>query len=64
MRLSEFWFRMGEQFGATYAESIARDHVISGLGSRTVTQALDAGDDAKGVWRAVCVEFEVPARDR
>ena len=55
---------MGEQFGATYAESIARDHVISGLGSRTVTQALEAGDEAKGVWRAVCVEFEVPVRDR
>jgi hypothetical protein len=64
VRLSEFWYRMGDQFGRSYAESIARDHVISGLGSRTVAQALDDGDDALQVWRAVCEEFEVPARNR
>jgi hypothetical protein len=64
MRLTEFWYRMREQFGATYAESLALDHVIAGLGSRTVTQALADGDDAKMVWRAVCDEFEIPARDR
>jgi hypothetical protein len=64
VRLSEFWYRMGDQFGRSYAESIARDHVISGLGSRTVAQALDDGDDALAVWRAVCEEFEVPAVNR
>ncbi len=55
---------MGERFGPAYAESLARDHVIAGLGSRTVTQALADGDDTKGVWRAVCDEFEVPVKDR
>jgi len=64
MRLTDFWARMSEQFGPAYAESLARDHVISGLGSRTVTQALADGDDAKLVWRAVCDEFELPARVR
>jgi hypothetical protein len=64
MRLTDFWYRMGEQFGPAYAESLARDHVIAGLGSKTVTQALADGDDAKFVWRAVCDEFEVPARYR
>jgi hypothetical protein len=55
---------MSEQFGPAYAESLARDHVIAGLGSRTVTQALADGDDAKLVWRAVCDEFELPPRYR
>jgi hypothetical protein len=64
MRLTDFWARMSEQFGPSYADSLARDHVIAGLGSRTVTQALADGDDTKGVWRAVCEEFEIPARLR
>jgi hypothetical protein len=64
MRLTDFWARMSEQFGPAYAESLARDHVIAGLGSRTVTQALADGDDAKLVWRAVCDEFELPPRYR
>jgi Protein of unknown function (DUF3046) len=64
VRLSDFWYRMGDQFGRAYAESIARDHVISGLGSRTVSEALADGDDALRVWRAVCEEFEVPATNR
>jgi hypothetical protein len=64
MRLTDFWARMGDQFGASYAESLAHDHVIAGLGSRTVTQALADGDDAKAVWHAVCEEFQVPVRDR
>lgn len=62
VRLSDFWFRMGEHFGRAYAESIARDHVISGLESRTVVQALEDGEDTLRVWRAVCAEFDVPAR--
>ncbi|MEY9213372.1 DUF3046 domain-containing protein [Thermobifida halotolerans] len=61
MRLSHFWQRMGEQFGETYAESLARDYVIEELGSRTVRQALDDGVDAKEVWRAVCRTFDLPA---
>ena len=64
MRLTDFWARMSEQFGPAYAESLARDHVLSGLGSRTVSQALADGEDAKLVWRAVCDEFELPARVR
>ena len=64
MRLSEFWTRMEGHFGAGYARSVARDHVIAGLGGRTVDQALEAGESAKQVWRAVCEEFELPARVR
>lgn len=64
MRLTEFWSRMREQFGAAYAESFAREFVITDLGGRTVEQALAAGVDAKTVWRAVCVAVEVPPSRR
>jgi hypothetical protein len=52
---------MGDQFGETYARSVARDHVMARLGGRTIDQALEAGEPARQVWRAVCEEFDVPA---
>lgn len=55
---------MAEQFGAVYAESIARDHVLSDLDGQTVNEALDAGIAPKIVWRAVCEAFEVPVKQR
>jgi Protein of unknown function (DUF3046) len=64
MRLTEFWVRMREQFGDAYAESVAQDFVLSGLGSRTVNRALADGEDAKVVWRAVSDQFNVPDRLR
>ena len=64
MRLTEFWRRMDEQFGATYARSVAKDHVLAGLGGRTIDQALADGEEAKTVWRAVCEAFRVPDRLR
>jgi hypothetical protein len=60
MRLTDFWERMTEHFGAAYADTFARDHVMSELGGRTVREALAAGWDAKDVWRAVCTAFDVP----
>lgn len=64
MRLTDFWQRMRASFGDGYADSIARDQVLPTLSGRTVEQALADGEDAKTVWRAVCAEFEVPARER
>ena len=60
MRLTEFWGRMREQFGDVYAESLAKDYVLSSLDGRTVNEALADGVDAKVVWRAVCDTFNVP----
>src|SRR6185437_2807129 len=40
VRLTVFWERMRAQFGEAYAGSVAQDHVLSGLGGRTVNQAL------------------------
>ncbi|UGQ09933.1 DUF3046 domain-containing protein [Yinghuangia sp. ASG 101] len=64
MRLTDFWERMRAHFGAAYADSFARDHVMAELGGRTVVQALDAGFDAKDVWRAVCTAMDVPPAHR
>jgi hypothetical protein len=64
VRLTDFWERMRRCFGASYADSLARDHVLATLSGRTVEQALEDGEDAKTVWRAVCSEFEVPVGER
>ena len=55
---------MQTRFGVAYADSVARDQVISRLGNRTVHEALAQGESAKDVWRAVCEHFEVPVKDR
>lgn len=64
MRLTNFWNNMRGQFGEVYAESLAKDYVIEGLGSRTIEQALADGVGAKEVWRAVCEAFDLPATAR
>jgi Protein of unknown function (DUF3046) len=63
VRLTEFWRRMAERFGATYATSVAADYQLPALGC-TIDTALARGVEAKEVWRAVCAEFEMPAQLR
>ena len=62
--MTEFWHRMDEQFGAGYAQSVAKDYVLAGLGDRTVQQALADGVDVKTIWRAICLAFPVADRLR
>ncbi len=64
VKLTAFWELMRTQFGEVYADSVAKDHVLAGLGGRTVNQALADGEDVKTVWRAVCDAFHVPERLR
>jgi len=64
VRLTEFWQRMDEHFGSVYAQSVAKDFVLAGLGGRTVAQALAEGEDVKVIWQAVCAAFPVPDRLR
>jgi hypothetical protein len=63
VRLTEFWGRMEERFGAAYARSLAADYRLPTLGA-TVDEALARGDEAKDVWRAVVAEFEMPSHLR
>ena len=39
---------MAQEFGEVRADMLARDHVFSSLGGRTVDQALEAGRAAEG----------------
>ncbi len=64
MRLTAFWEKMRAQFGDAYAASVAKDYVLSGLGGKTVDQALAEGIEPKTVWRAVCEAFEIPEKSR
>jgi hypothetical protein len=60
VRLTDFWERMEEVFGQSYAHSWARDVVLPPLGV-TVDQAILAGIDTKDIWRAVCATTDVPS---
>ncbi|MGL5860350.1 MAG: DUF3046 domain-containing protein [Phycicoccus sp.] len=64
MRHSRFWELMAEEFGATYAESLASSVVLSALGGRTARSALDAGVPPRDVWAALCEAMDVPEERR
>ena len=64
MRLSEFWVLMDRRLGAGYARSWAADQVLPQLEGRTVVQALEQGEDAKRVWRAVAEATGAPPSER
>jgi hypothetical protein len=64
MRLTEFWSRMEAALGPSYARAWADRYVIGELGSRTVVEALAAGESAKDVWAAVWRALELPASER
>ncbi len=55
---------MRDQFGAAYAENVARDQVLSTLGSRTAMEALNEGEEPRVVWLALCEHFEIPVAAR
>ena len=55
---------MESDLGVGYARVWADTQVIGGLESRTVHEALDAGEPPKTVWRAVHDHLGLPARER
>jgi hypothetical protein len=66
VRLTDFWGRLEETFGAVYARSIAADHAFSELGGRTIDQAIAQGVETVTIWRAVVAAYpdRVPSRLR
>ena len=66
MRLTEFWSRLEQAFGAGYAKSFAADHAFTQLGGRTIEEALAYGEEVVTVWRAVVAAYpdRVPNRLR
>lgn len=65
MRHTEFWARLGAALGDDgYARYWAGSQVIGRLGSRTVDEALGAGESPKVVWHAVHETLGLPASER
>lgn len=64
MRLTEFWARMDQHLGPAYARTWAETQVLAELSGRTVQEALDAGESAKLVWRAVWAHLQLPPSER
>ena len=64
MRHTEFWARMEQALGPTYARTWAEQQVLAELDHRTVQEALAQGETPKTVWRAVWESLKLPARDR
>lgn len=52
---------MNQQFGESYAQSVAKDFVMAELDGRTIEQALAEGVPVKRVWQAVVATFDVPS---
>jgi hypothetical protein len=66
VRLTDFWSRINEVFGAAYARSLATDHSFAELGDRTIEQAIAQGVGTATIWRAVVDAYpdRVPSRLR
>jgi len=63
MRRSEFDRAVTDEFGPR-GGALLVDLVLSELGDRTATQALDAGVPPREVWLALCAETDVPPERR
>lgn len=64
MHLSDFWRLMEDEFGSSYARSLASSHVLHALGDQTAIQALDSGAQPRGIWVALCEDMDVPPERR
>lgn len=55
---------MTDEFGAAYADTLARGHVVHALGDRTVAAALAEGIAPRRVWEALCEDLAIPEHRR
>jgi Protein of unknown function (DUF3046) len=60
VRISDFWRLVEDEFGSGYGRTLIRDQVLIGLRHRTGAQALEAGEEPRDVWVALCEEMDVP----
>ncbi|BDB60231.1 Protein of unknown function [Rhodococcus pyridinivorans] len=60
VRLTEFYEVVRDEFGQMHGDALLRDHVLLSLGGRTAAEAIEAGQEPREVWRALCDEFDVP----
>ncbi len=62
--MSDFWTLVDDEFGRTQGRTLVRDHVLGALGHRTAQEALDAGEEPRTVWFALCDDLHVPDERR
>lgn len=60
MRYSEFWELVDEVFGHGFGRVLVKEQVLDGLGGGTAQSALEAGEEPRAVWHALCDAMEVP----
>lgn len=63
MRESKFRELMSDEFGASYAPSVARSHSISTLGG-TAEELIARGHPFREVWEGICADFDIPEERR
>jgi hypothetical protein len=63
LKRSEFHRAIDDEFGSQ-AAALMSDLVLSALGSRTAAEALDAGEQPRAIWLALCAEMDVPVNRR
>ena len=51
---------MADEFGLAYSAVIETDLVLTELQDRTAKQCLEAGEDLREVWFAICRANNVP----
>ncbi|AUN40231.1 Protein of uncharacterised function (DUF3046) (plasmid) [Tsukamurella tyrosinosolvens] len=59
MRLTDFRELLYAEFGTLRGDTLMRDHRLGDFGV-TGDQAIESGVDPRDVWRALCMEFDVP----
>ncbi|NYF99357.1 DUF3046 domain-containing protein [Janibacter cremeus] len=62
--MSRFWTLMTDEFGAAYADTLARGHVVHALGDRTAAAALAEGMSPRTVWESLCEDLDIPEHRR
>ncbi len=55
---------MEDEFGSGYAYVLANQLVLTGLGGRTVNEALGDHFEPREIWEAVCEAQDVPPARR
>ncbi|WP_396668549.1 DUF3046 domain-containing protein [Microbacterium sp. R86528] len=63
MRRSEFERAVSDEFGAR-SGPVLNDLVLTSLGDRTASEAMEAGLPPKDIWLALCVEMDVAPERR
>lgn len=64
MRVSELRRLMDDEFGSSYASSVAADHRMAAIGGRTVDEAVADGLEPRSVWLALCDSYDIPQARR